>query len=187
MLDPNSWLMNGDSETLAVSAAQNGSEWAWRRLFEWHFDAVFRFCVALAGGRNDIAEEVSQQVFVVASERIHRFDPNRAAFRAWLLGIANNRHMTVQTREQMKKRHEESSAKGRSELVTPEDPDLRVHEALARLPLHYRVVLEAKYLKGLSMKEIASNNDASVEAIESLLRRARAGFARVYEQLHTMD
>ena len=179
--------MDGDSETLALQAAQSGSEWAWRRLFEWHFDAVFRFCVALAGGRNDIAEEVAQQVFVVASECISRFDPSRAVFRAWLLGIARNRHMTVRTREQLKKRYEESSVKERAEAVTPDEPDLRVHEALARLPLHYRVVLEAKYLRGLSMKEIASDNDASVEAIESLLRRARAGFARVYEQIGTLE
>jgi RNA polymerase sigma-70 factor (ECF subfamily) len=187
MLDPSNWLMDGDSETFAVHAAQNGSEWAWRRLFEWHFDAVYRFCVALAGGRSDFAEEVAQQVFVVAAQRIGRFDPARAGFRAWLLGIAKNRHMAIRTRERTKKRHEESSAKGRSEVVTRGDPDVRVHEALARLPLHYRVVLEAKYLRGLSMKEIAANNGASIEAIESLLRRARAGFARVYEQIRTLE
>jgi DNA-directed RNA polymerase specialized sigma24 family protein len=55
------------------------------------------------------------------------------------------------------------------------------------LPSHYRIVLDEKYLRGLSMKEIAANNGASVEAIESLLRRARAGFAREYEQLRTLD
>ena len=187
MLDPSNGLMDGDSETLAVHAAQNGSEWAWRRLFEWHFDAVYRFCVALAGGRCDVAEEVAQQVFVVAAQRILRFDPRRAGFRAWLLGIAKNRHMAIRAGEQMKKRHEASSAKGCSEAITQGDPDLRVHEALARLPFRYRVVLEAKYLRGLSMKEIASDNGASIEAVESLLRRARAGFARVYEQIRTLE
>ena len=70
-----------------------------------------------------------------------------------------------------------------SETVTQEEPDLRVHEALARLPSQYRIVLEAKYFRGLSMKEIAAGNGASIEAIESQLRRARAGFARVYEQM----
>jgi len=37
------------------------------------------------------------------------------------------------------------------------------------------------------MKEIASNNGASVEAVESQLRRARADFARVYEQMRTLE
>ena len=95
--------------------------------------------------------------------------------------------MTIRTDEQRRKRHEESSAKGRSEVDTNRDSDLRVHEALARLPSHYRIVLEAKYLRGLTMNEIAVDTSASVEAIESLLRRARAGFAREYEQIRTLE
>lgn len=179
--------MDVDSETFAIHAAQDGSEQAWQQLFERHFDAVYRFCVALTGARHDLAEELTQQVFVTAARRINRFDPGRAAFRAWLIGIARNRHMAIRTGEQRRKRHEESSAKWHSEAVTPGDPDLRVHEALARLPSHYRIVLEAKYLRGLSMNEIAIDSSASVEAIESLLRRARAGFAREYEQIRTLE
>lgn len=179
--------MDTDSEIFVIHAAQQGSEKAWRQLFERHFDAVYRFCLALTGARHDLAEELTQQVFVIAARRIYRFNPRRAAFRAWLLGIAKNRHMTMRAGEQRRKRHEESSAKGHSEAARPEDYDLHVHEALARLPSHYRIVLEAKYLKGLTMNEIAASRRASVEAIESLLRRARAGFAREYEQIRTLD
>ncbi len=177
--------MDVDSEIFAVHAAQTGSEQAWRHLFERHFDAVYRFCVALAGGRRDLAEEVAHQAFVIAARRIYRFDPGRATFRAWLLGIARNRHVAVRDSEWRRKQHEQSSVKGSSEAAARGSSDPQVHEALARLPLHYRTVLEAKYLRGLSMKEIAADDGASVEAIESLLRRARAGFARVYEQMRT--
>ncbi|HCO94729.1 MAG TPA: hypothetical protein DIU00_12390 [Phycisphaerales bacterium] len=134
-----------------------------------------------------MAEELAQQVFIIAARRVHRFDPSRATFRAWLFGIAKNRYMTMQASEQRRKRHEESSAKESSEAVTRGEPDLQVHEALARLPSNYRIVLDAKYLRGLSMKEIAADNGASIEAIESLLRRARANFARVYEQMRTLE
>jgi len=176
--------MDVDSEIFAVHAAQTGSEQAWRHLFERHFDAVYRFCVALAGGRRGLAEEVAHQAFVIAARRINRFDPGRATFRAWLLGIARNRHAAVRDSEWRRKRHEGSSVEGSSDAARGSS-DLQVHEALARLPLHYRTVLEAKYLRGLSMKEIAADDGASIEAIESLLRRARAGFARVYEQMRT--
>ena len=44
--------MNVDFETYAIHAAQRGNEQAWRQLFEQHFDAVYRFCVALADGRH---------------------------------------------------------------------------------------------------------------------------------------
>ena len=175
--------MDVNTETFAIQAAQSGSQQAWRELFERHFDPLYRFSIALAGGRRDLAEEVAHEVFVIAARRIHRFDPGRATFRAWLLGIAKNRHMVIRASEQRRKRHEEICSKRGSDGKDQGSPDLRVHEALARLPLRYRVVLEAKYLRGLSMKEIASNDGASIEAIESLLRRARASFARVYEQM----
>jgi RNA polymerase sigma factor (sigma-70 family) len=179
--------MNVDSETFIINAAQNGSEQAWRQLFDRHFDAVYRFCLVLTGARHDLAEELTQQVFVTAARRIHRFDPSRAAFRAWLYGVARNHHMATQTREQRRKRHEESSSSSSSEMIAPGETDLRVHEALARLPSHYRIVLDEKYLRGLTMTEIAANNGASVEAIESLLRRARAGFVREYELIRTLE
>ncbi|MCP4256939.1 MAG: sigma-70 family RNA polymerase sigma factor [Planctomycetes bacterium] len=179
--------MDVDFETYAIHAAQTGSEQAWRQLFERHFDAVYRFCVVLVGCRYDLAEELAQQVFVIAIRRIHHFDPSRATFRTWLFGIVKKQQMAIRTSEQRRKRHEESSVKGNPEAVAQEEPDLRVHEALARLPSQYRVVLDAKYLRGLSMKEIAAGNGASIEAIESQLRRARAGFARVYEQMRTLE
>jgi len=180
--------MNVDFETFAIHAAQTGSEQAWRQLFDGHFDAVYLFCMALADGRHGMAEELAQQAFVIAARQIHRFDASRATFRAWLFGIVKNRYMAIRASEQRRKRHEESSAKGTpTETVTQEEPDLRVHEALARLPCQYRVVLEAKYIRGLSMKEIAAGNGASIEAIESQLRRARASFARVYEQMRTLE
>jgi len=179
--------MDVDFETYAIHAAQRGSEQAWRQLFERHFDAVHRFCAALANGRDGMAEELAQQTFVIAARRINRFDPGRASFRAWLFGIVKNRHMAIRASEQRRKRHEESFVNGNPETVTQEGPDLRVHEALARLPCQYRVVLEAKYIRGLSIKEIAADNGASIEAVESQLRRARAGFARVYEQMRTLE
>lgn len=178
--------MDVDSDTFAIHAAQNGSEQAWRELFERHFDAVYRFCVALTGTRHDVAEELTQQVFVTATRRINRFDPGRATFRAWLFGVAKNHHKTVWTHEQRRKRHEASSLISRDEAVTPRDSDLQVHEVLARLPSHYRTVLDAKYLRGLSVNEIAENSRASVEAIESLLRRARARFASEYKERRTL-
>ena len=179
--------MNGDSETYVIHAAQNGSERAWQELFERHFDAVYQFCVVLASGRHELAEEVAQQVFIIAARRIHRFDPGRATFRAWLFGIVKNRNMAIRTSEQRRKRHEEYSANIKSETLERKEPDLRVHEALAKLPSNYRIVLEDKYLRGLSMNEIAADSGSSIEAIESLLRRARTGFARVYEQIQKLE
>lgn len=166
-----------------VREAQAGSEPAWRRLFELHFDAVYRFCLALAAGRRELAEETAQQSFVAAAQRIGRFDPQQGTFRAWLLGIARNRYMTLRAGDRRRRLRESLPRETDCGPADRCEPDLRVHETLARLPLEYRRALEDKYLHRRTLKEMAEADGGSIEAIESLLRRARDRFARVYKQM----
>jgi RNA polymerase sigma factor (sigma-70 family) len=175
--------MGLEAETVIVTAAQGGSEPAWRQLFVWHFDAVYRFCLVLAAGRRELAEETAQQAFVTAARQIGRFDPRRGEFRAWLLGIARNRFLALQAKERRRRRYETRSQQDSPRPAGGHEPDLHVHEALARLPADYRRALEGKYLKQLTMKEMAQVRGLSIEAIESLLRRARDKFAQVYAQV----
>ena len=175
--------MGLEAETVIVVAARSGSESAWRQLFALHFDAVYRFCLTLALGRREVAEETAQQAVVTAARQIGRFDPGRGEFRAWLLGIARNRFLALQARERRRRRHEVLSQQQRGEALEPARPDLFVHEALARLPADYRRVLESKYLRRLTLKQMAEAKGSSIEAIESLLHRARDRFAQVYRQV----
>jgi RNA polymerase sigma-70 factor (ECF subfamily) len=172
-----------DAETVIIGAAQGGNELAWRQLFAWHFDAVYRFCLALTAGRRELAEETTQQVFVTAARQIGRYDPRRGEFRSWLIGIARNRFLVLQAKERRRRRYEALSGQEGSETGEGREADLHVHEALARLPADYRRALECKYLKRLTMKEMAAAKGISIEAIESLLRRARDRFAQVYKQV----
>jgi RNA polymerase sigma factor (sigma-70 family) len=175
--------MGLEAETVIVVAAQGGSESAWRTLFEWHFDAVYRFCLALTAGRRELADETAQQVFVTAAQRIGRFRPAQGPFRAWLLGIARNRYRTLEAKERRRRRHEAQPREKEGNSPGRPEADLLVHEALAHLPGEYRRALENKYLQRLTMKEMAESDGLSVEAIESLLRRARDRFAQIYEQM----
>jgi RNA polymerase sigma factor (sigma-70 family) len=171
-----------EPEIAIIGAAQGGSELAWRQLFELHFDAVYRFCLALTAGRRELAEETAQQVFVTAAQRIGRYHSQQGAFRAWLLGIAKNRYLTVEANERRRRWHEAREREERRASTGGSEPDLMVHEALARLPLEYRRALEDKYLRRLTMREMAESDGLSIEAMESLLRRARDRFAQIYEQ-----
>ncbi len=172
-----------EPEIAIVCEARGGSESAWRRLFELHFDAVYRFCLALASGRRELAEETAQQTFIAAAQRIGGFRSQQGSFRAWLLGIARNRYMTLEAKERRRRRHEARPRNEDSVSADRAEPDLRVYEALARLPAEYRWALECKYLKRLTMKEMAEADGGSIEAIESLLRRARDRFAQIYGQM----
>jgi RNA polymerase sigma factor (sigma-70 family) len=171
-----------DIERLVIESAQAGSPHAWRQLFAWHFDAVYRFARTLAPGGPDRAEEITQQVFVTAAGRIRQFRSSQATFRSWLLGIARKHHLSLAAKEARRRRHEKSAVEA-CRTSREDGEDLHVHEALARLPHEYHRVLEAKYLHRHTQSEIAEAQGQSIEAVESLLRRARERFARIYEQL----
>ncbi len=156
--------MENDIERLVIAEARNGS------------------AQAPALGRQERAEEITQRMFVTAARRIGDFQFSQATFRTWLLGMARRHHSSLVAREVRRKRHERSTAENPGSIPEGSD-DLRLHEALARLPQRCRQILEAKYLRQQTLNETAAMEELNVEAIESRLRRARQRFAEVYEQM----
>ncbi|MGD8500231.1 MAG: sigma-70 family RNA polymerase sigma factor [Phycisphaerales bacterium] len=175
--------MEADLETIAVRGAQRGDEDAWRNLFEWHFEPVYRYCLNLCSGSQEMAEEITQQVFMTAAHRIGRFKQQQGTFRAWLLGIAKNRFMKVRSKELRHRGHQRQLLEEASGSEKVNRPHLFVYEVLAELPVHYRSVLEAKYLQGLTVNQIAEANRSTPKAVESLLARARERFAQVHGKM----
>jgi RNA polymerase sigma-70 factor (ECF subfamily) len=173
--------MDEQSEVFLIEIARKGDEGAWRQLFGLHFSAVYGFCLYLAAGRQDVAEEITQQVFITAARNINRFEPGRATFRTWLIGIAKKLYMKHTSKENKLKWYEAIFALRNSERESNNSQQLMVHEALAILPAAYRRVLEAKYLEGLTVSQIAENRGFTVKAAESLLARAREKFAEAYK------
>ena len=176
-------FMDIDIEALTIVNAQKGDGEAWRCLFDWHFEGVYRYCVSVAHGRRDVAEEVAQQVFVIAARRINKFRSKRGTFRGWLLGMAKKRFMKLELKEARRKRYETQVSTGSPKGTDEGSQGLLVYEALAKLPVHYRMVLEAKYLEGLSVNEIAESQGRTEKATESLLSRAREKFGEVYKKM----
>ncbi len=176
-------LMEADLETKVVRGAQTGDEDAWRSLFEWHFDSVYKYCLSLSAGRHDMADEIAQQVFTTAARRIGRFKQRQGTFRAWLLGIARNRFMKLRSKELRQTGHKKQLLEKTSGSEKANSDHLLVHKVLGELSLRYRMVLEEKYLRGLTVKQIAEANSSTPKAIESLLARARDRFEEIYVRM----
>ena len=66
---------------------------------------------------------------------------------------------------------------------TDSETNLLIWEALLKLSLEYRQVLEDKYFTGFSTREIAVRLGRSEKAVESILVRARRAFAEEYKRL----
>src|SRR3982751_5142752 len=76
---PSSQYGNGDSDVARAAAGDRG---AFERLYRQHVNRVFSLCVRMVADRTR-AEELTQDVFVRAWEKLHLFR-GESAFGTWL-------------------------------------------------------------------------------------------------------
>jgi RNA polymerase sigma-70 factor, ECF subfamily len=173
-------------ERLLRRAVLAGDAGAWRL---WYDEAAPRLSAYVrwrCAGLDDMADDVLQETWLTAVRRVRHFDPARAAFSGWLLGIAANVLRNHLRRQRRRGTVQPLSAEPAAPVEGPErERRLEIARVLAELPPHYEQVLRAKYLDGQSVAAIAAARGESPKAVESLLTRARGAFreaARVHEQ-----
>src|SRR5438034_7783970 len=76
-----------DSELLQLMAA--GDEEAFASLYRRQQATIYRFALQMCGSR-DLAEDVTQEAFMVLIRDSQRFDPARGSLNSFLLGVARN-------------------------------------------------------------------------------------------------
>jgi RNA polymerase sigma-70 factor (ECF subfamily) len=163
-----------------------GDEDAFVTLYRRRQGGVYRFALQMCGSES-IAEDVTQEVFMVLMREAVRYDMSRGSVAAYLYGIARNhvlRHLHRDRKSvQMTDESEEDGASFAAQLVAQDDPlgDLTrsetiesVRQAVLGLPAHYREVVVLCELQEMSYAEAALVLDCAVGTIRSRLHRARA-------------
>ncbi len=160
-----------------------------------HLDGLYEFVHYRVGGDRATVEDLVQETFLVALEKLADFD-GRSSLHTWLCGIAKNKIRTERRRRRPKpledvldEADDEIDAILAQVAREPlpdwvlerqETRDL-VGATLSSLTPEYRDALVAKYVDGLSVAEIAERDGRGLKATESRLQRARVAFARVFE------
>jgi RNA polymerase sigma-70 factor (ECF subfamily) len=159
---------------------------------------LYRFCFYRVGRNRYLCEEVVQETMLRAIRDLHRYEPDRAGGNIfpWLAGLARNEIRRVLAREHGAVSLEtlwsrmdeqlrdlfgrlESEPFGDDVLARTETCEI-VGATMSQLPLHYREALEAKYVKGESVQQIAVDWGLSEKAVESQLTRARKAFRAMF-------
>lgn len=149
-----------------------GDEAAFRELYRKHTPRLLALMLRFLGGHEADAEDVVQEAWVRATERLGQFRWE-AAFGSWLSAIALNL-----AREQLRKHGR------RREVEWPEDEPPAVEplsrletadleRAIAGLPAGYRTVLVLHDVEGYRHEEIAGLLGVSVGTSKSQLFHAR--------------
>jgi RNA polymerase sigma-70 factor (ECF subfamily) len=158
-----------------VERARAGDAAAFEELVRGHYRAAYATARALTGNDMD-AEDVVQDGFLRALERLDECDPDR--FAGWLLAIVRNRAHNVRDRERVRAAEviEEANPAGpdRSDRRV-ERGDLRgaLDAALAQLSPAQREVLLLHDMEGWRHREIAAALDMSEVMARQHLFQAR--------------
>lgn len=172
-------LTDGTDEQL-LTQALNGDEEAFTLLYRRRQAPVFRFALHMSGS-TQVAEEVTQDVFMFLLQRGRDFDPQRGTLPAFLFGVARN-----YVRRAMEKGYPEnalsSPIEGEASALTVEyDPAERIAKsqtstavwrAVLSLPEHYRETVVLCDLHGMTYAEAADAIGCAIGTIRSRLHRA---------------
>lgn len=169
-------LLAADSDAAELLAAlAAGDRSAFARITRAHYDLVYRIAWRMLGGSGD-AEDVAQDVFLRLWRNAGQVR-QAGSLRAWLARVATNLAI-----DRLRRRRPDEVSE-LPELVDPgPGPDRQaerraageiVSAAIAGLPERQRVAMVLTYYEELPNAEVAEVLGVSVEAVESLLARAR--------------
>lgn len=168
-----------DPDGELVRRAAEGDGRAWQALVDRHLGLVHALATRLLGSRAE-AEDVAQETFLRAWRHIDRWRPGQARWGTWLCRVALNlcrdrlrRPRPLALDEELADSHPSPVAGLQAEAVA-----VQVRAALDRLPERQREALVLCYYEQMSNIEAAQVMEVSVEALESLLSRARRGLRR---------
>jgi RNA polymerase sigma-70 factor, ECF subfamily len=170
------------SDAALVVAIARGRTEALAEVYRRHAGALLRLARRILG-REQLAEDVVQEVFLWLWNFPERFDPERGALRSFLLTKVHGKSVDMVRAERSRQAREERETTFRAESgydLEREVLDLsmaeRVREAMASLTEDERRAIELAYFGGQTYREVAGTLGDPEGTIKT---RIRAGLKRM--------
>ena len=162
-------------DVLLVLRAKKGDREAFGKLYLSYLDQIYRYIFFRVDQERHVAEDIAQDVFLKAWEKLTNFKFKNGTFKAWLYKIARNK--TIDFLREKRKRVNlnpeiaDNSNNPENYAIT-KDEYRRVILAIGKLPSLQREVITMTYINDVSAKDVAGILKKSEEAIRALKHRA---------------
>jgi RNA polymerase sigma factor (sigma-70 family) len=166
-----------DDDTGLVQRARNGDRAAFEALYRRHRDRIYGLLWRLAGGDAALAEDLLQEAFVRAWQKLDSFR-GESRFGTWLHRLSANVALTDR-RTRLRRLERETALDGAVERSLSGDHNVRAMQqldleaAISGLPQRARAVLVLYDIEGYSHAEIAELTGMAVGSSKAQLHRAR--------------
>jgi RNA polymerase sigma-70 factor, ECF subfamily len=185
-------VMNASQPTdiQLLGLMRNGDREAFAELYRRRHPNVYRFALQM-GGMPDLAEDVTQEVFMTLMNKADLYDESRGSLNSFLLGVARNhvlRGLRLKrpfvTIDEAADSSDPAGANGQLDSLTRTEEIQSVQRAVLGLPEHYREVVVLCELQEMSYAETAAVLGCAIGTVRSRLHRART---MLIERLRPVD
>ncbi|MFH1805954.1 MAG: sigma-70 family RNA polymerase sigma factor [Pseudomonadota bacterium] len=178
--------LNSLDDEMLVARVVASDKAAYRVLVERYYRGIQGIARRMGLGNGD-AEDVAQDVFVRVWLHRERWRPEGAKFKTWLYRVAVNRVIDFKRRPQPVEgcdiEAEPDDAMSPVEKLAQHEEFQRLRNAVRNLSDQQQIAINLFYDRELSNAEAAEIMGVSLNAMESLLKRARQ---RLREELKNM-
>ncbi len=172
------------TDTELLDGLRAGRTDAFERLYAEYRSPLYNLCARILGDRDE-AQDVTQEVFAAAFERLPGSPGSPLHLRAWLYRVATNACLN-----RLRTSRRVVGDGGRLDVVADGVDEYQraqtaalVEASLAALNERYRTALVLKDLHGLPPAEIAEVMEVSRPTADVLVHRARSSFRAAFTRL----
>jgi len=184
--------MDQDQEQEIIGRVLGGDRSAFAGLVEKYQGPVFNLAYRMTGSRED-ADDLTQETFIRAYQKLHRFDQNKKFF-TWLYTIGINlirNHLKKNARDVSHLAAAGSALEyqrqgnGRGEDGALSDGRMiRLEKIIQGLPIDLREAIILKFMQDLNFEEVANVTGDSVSAIKMRIYR---GLDKIKQMMEGTD
>ena len=176
-----------------IARALKGDQFAYRRLRQKYYEAVFRLVYKMVREKRDV-EDLTQEAFIKAFQSLASFN-HEFAFSTWLYRIATNNCIDYIRKKKLQTLSIDKPIEGDEDEYSMEIPDSTyepdrvliehqrkklIEDAIASLPEKYQIVIRMRHMEDKDYQEIAIALKLPLGTVKAHIFRARE---LLYKQL----